>query len=63
LDGSPRTLPTRADEAGGTAVKFYEPRDNLGVAAQKLRRKATRVGATGVLGNRSKTKASLAVAG
>jgi len=29
LDGSPRTLPTRADEAGGTAVKFYELRDNL----------------------------------
>jgi poly(3-hydroxybutyrate) depolymerase len=31
LDGSPRTLPTRADAAGGTAVKskFYEPRDNL----------------------------------
>src|SRR5207249_12215769 len=27
--GSPRTLPTRADEAGGTAVKFYELRDNL----------------------------------
>jgi quercetin dioxygenase-like cupin family protein len=25
----PRTLPTRADAAGGTAVKFYEPRDNL----------------------------------
>jgi hypothetical protein len=29
LDGSPRTLPTEADEAGGTAVKFYELRDNL----------------------------------
>jgi len=29
LDGSPRTLPTGADEAGGTAVKFYELRDNL----------------------------------
>jgi len=29
LDGSPRTLPTRADEAGGTAVKFYELRDIL----------------------------------
>jgi hypothetical protein len=29
LDGSPRTLPTAADEAGGTAVKFYELRDNL----------------------------------
>jgi len=29
LDGSPRTLPTRADEAGGTAVKFYKLRDNL----------------------------------
>jgi hypothetical protein len=29
LDGSPRTLPSRADEAGGTAVKFYELRDNL----------------------------------
>src|SRR5207247_4905839 len=29
--GSPRTLPTRADEAGGTAVKFYELRDNLGL--------------------------------
>jgi len=29
--GSPRTLPTGADAAGGTAVtsKFYEPRDNL----------------------------------
>src|SRR5205823_2087692 len=27
--GSPRTLPTGADEAGGTAVKFYELRDNL----------------------------------
>jgi uncharacterized protein YkwD len=27
--GSPRTLPSRADEAGGTAVKFYELRDNL----------------------------------
>ena len=30
FDGSPRTLPTGADEAGGTAVKFYELRDNLG---------------------------------
>jgi hypothetical protein len=29
LDGSPRTLPTEADEAGGTAVKFYELRDIL----------------------------------
>jgi hypothetical protein len=29
--GSPRTLPTGADEAGGTAVKFYELRDNLAV--------------------------------
>src|SRR4051812_43747943 len=29
LGGSPRTLPTAADEAGGTAVKFYELRDNL----------------------------------
>jgi hypothetical protein len=29
LDGSPRTLPAEADEAGGTAVKFYELRDNL----------------------------------
>ena len=29
LDGSPRTLPTGADKAGGTAVKFYELRDNL----------------------------------
>jgi len=29
LDGSPRTLPTGADEAGGTAVKFYKLRDNL----------------------------------
>src|SRR5437899_1676558 len=27
--GSPRTLPAGADEAGGTAVKFYELRDNL----------------------------------
>jgi hypothetical protein len=27
--GSPRTLPRGADEAGGTAVKFYELRDNL----------------------------------
>ena len=27
--GSPRTLPTGADEAGGTAVKFYKLRDNL----------------------------------
>ena len=26
LDGSPRTLSTRADEAGRTAVKFYELR-------------------------------------
>jgi hypothetical protein len=26
--GSPRTLPTEADAAGGTAVKFYELRDN-----------------------------------
>src|SRR5206468_7626426 len=31
--GSPRTLPTRADAAGGTAVKFYELRDNLAKAA------------------------------
>jgi hypothetical protein len=31
LSGSPRTLPTRADAAGGTAVKFYELRDNLGL--------------------------------
>lgn len=29
LGGSPRTLPKAADEAGGTAVKFYELRDNL----------------------------------
>jgi hypothetical protein len=31
LVGSPRTLPTGADAAGGTAVtsKFYELRDNL----------------------------------
>jgi hypothetical protein len=35
LDGSPRTLPTGADEAGGTAVKFYELRDNL-VKPQKI---------------------------
>ena len=27
--GSPRTLQTGADEAGGTADKFYELRDNL----------------------------------
>jgi len=27
--GSPRRLPKGADEAGGTAVKFYELRDNL----------------------------------
>jgi hypothetical protein len=27
--GSPRTLPSGADAAGGTAVKFYELRDNL----------------------------------
>jgi hypothetical protein len=33
--GSPRTLPSGADAAGGTAVtsKFYEPRDNLLVRA------------------------------
>src|SRR5207244_993773 len=40
--GSPRTLPTRADEAGGTAVKFYEPRDNLArgpVGANRLVRR------------------------
>jgi hypothetical protein len=29
LSGSPRTLSARADAAGGTAVKFYELRDNL----------------------------------
>ena len=29
MDGSPRTLPAGADKAGGTAVKFYELRDNL----------------------------------
>jgi hypothetical protein len=28
--GSPRTLPSGADAAGGTAVKFYELWDNLG---------------------------------
>jgi hypothetical protein len=33
LVGSPRTLPTGADAAGGTAVKFYELRDNLAMAA------------------------------
>jgi hypothetical protein len=31
LAGSPRTLPSGTDAAGGTAVtsKFYKPRDNL----------------------------------
>ena len=29
FDGSPRTLPSGTDEAGGTAVKFYELWDNL----------------------------------
>ena len=28
-DSGAQTLPTRADEAGGTGVKFYELRDNL----------------------------------
>src|SRR3954451_11648742 len=31
--GSPRTLPTGTDAAGGTAVKFYDLRDNLRVLA------------------------------
>ncbi|MEJ7570415.1 MAG: hypothetical protein WKF41_19400, partial [Gaiellaceae bacterium] len=34
MSGSPRTLPTRADAAGGTAVKFYELRDNLASAVR-----------------------------
>jgi hypothetical protein len=29
LDRSPRTLPSGADAAGGTAVTFYELRDYL----------------------------------
>jgi hypothetical protein len=33
-DGSLRTLPTRADAAGGAAVKFYELRDNLSFTRQ-----------------------------
>src|SRR6266851_8074630 len=36
LDGSPRTLPTEADEAGGTAVKFYELRDNLSTCRRAM---------------------------
>jgi hypothetical protein len=32
FDGSPRTLPSGTDEAGGTPVKFYELWDNLRAA-------------------------------
>ena len=48
LDGSPRTLPAGADEAGGTAVKFYELRDNLyNRRAVSLHRTAQHVAAHG----------------